>query len=276
MALTDHNVISGLGEFNVACNRLGILGIPFGVEIYFDLPDDVMGSDIIAPELIVLGKNPRSLFLEEYLGKLKKYRAEFWLYETLRKLEKIGFKIPAFNLKEQLDNLGSPDIFYSFIEHGRNLDHLVQYIHEREPCASESEIRQKSSKFLNKHVYAPGTPAFVKRIMGFGIDDALSLADAMNCMLFIAHPGGEYGASSDRILDYYIERGIKGIEVRNYFNTSKQNEKFDRLAREKRLVRSGGSDCHGDKGPFKIGMYDRPQNQLPKDILEELWYSLPA
>ena len=41
MALTDHNVISGLGEFNVACNRLGILGIPFGVEIYFDLPDDV-------------------------------------------------------------------------------------------------------------------------------------------------------------------------------------------------------------------------------------------
>ncbi|MEK6859642.1 MAG: hypothetical protein AABX54_02395 [Nanoarchaeota archaeon] len=66
------------------------------------------------------------------------------------------------------------------------------------------------------------------------------------------------------------------MEIRNYFNSPEQNAKFDGLAREHSLVRAGGSDCHGDKGPFKIGIHDRPQNQLPKDILEELWDNLPS
>ena len=63
--------------------------------------------------------------------------------------------------------------------------------------------------------------------------------------------------------------------MRNYFNSPEQNAQFDKLAEERRLIRSGGSDCHGDNGPFKIGMYDRPQNQLPEEVFEELWGSLP-
>ncbi len=97
----------------------------------------------------------------------------------------------------------------------------------------------------------------------------------MNCKLFIAHPGGEYGFLSDAMLNCFIERGVPGIEVRNYFNSPEQNKKFDSLAEKYNLIRSGGSDCHGDKGPFKIGIYDRPENQVPKDILEELIDRLP-
>lgn len=63
--------------------------------------------------------------------------------------------------------------------------------------------------------------------------------------------------------------------MRSYFNTQEQNVKFDNLAREYSLTRSGGSDYHGPTGAFEIGIYDRPQNQLPKDILKELWESLP-
>jgi hypothetical protein len=118
-------------------------------------------------------------------------------------------------------------------------------------------------------------PAYTSRFRGFDVDDALNLTDDMNCRLFIAHPGGDYDTLSNDILDYFISMGVHGIEVRNYFNSVEQNEKFDRLARDNNLIRSGGSDCHGDKGHFKIGCYDRPQNQLPKEVLEEVWDNLP-
>ena len=129
---------------------------------------------------------------------------------------------------------------------------------------------------MNKYVYRIGGPAYSKRLQGFNVDDAVRLAEDMNCKAIIAHPGGEFGFLSEKVLLFFIEKGIPGIEIRNYFNTSEQNAWFDVLAEEHKLIRSGGSDCHGDKGPFKIGMYDRPNNQVPKEVLQELWDSLPA
>lgn len=97
----------------------------------------------------------------------------------------------------------------------------------------------------------------------------------MNCRLFIAHPGGEFGSLSDSALNYLIEQRVPGIEIRSYFNSAEQNQKFEGLATKHHLLKSGGSDCHGDKGPFKIGCYDQPQNQLPTDLFEQLWFNLP-
>jgi len=128
---------------------------------------------------------------------------------------------------------------------------------------------------MNKHLFAVGCPAYAKRIDNWSVGDAVKLADAMNCRLFIAHPGGEYGFLSDATLGHFIEKGVKGIEVRSYFNTPEQNARFDRLAEIYSLTRSGGSDYHGPTGAFKIGIHDRPQNQVPREILEELWESLP-
>ena len=138
-----------------------------------------------------------------------------------------------------------------------------------------ADIKQKPIGYVNKYFYAVGCPAHAKRIASFSMDDALSLTNAMNGKLFIAHPGGAWGSPTETILDYYIKKGVHGIEVRNYWNTEEQNQKFDSLARRFSLIKSGGSDYHGSKGLSKIGIYDRPENQLPNDILEELWESLP-
>lgn len=277
IALTDHQSISGLYEFRRACKKANILGIPFGTEICAELPAEILTvQDNDAPDLIILGKNPKPEPMQEYRNRFFKDVRQRWLPETIRRLEKIGFKMPAYDLDEQCKPLQVPPrILYDFMKHGDNIEVLVKHATAINPKLTPEEVRQNPHRWLNRTVYLIGGPGYVKRVEGFNVDDAKKLADAMNCMLFIAHPGGEYGFLSDKTLEYYIQKKVRGIEIRSYFNTPEQNTKFDRLAEENKLVRSGGSDCHGKNGPFKIGMYDKPQNQVPKQVLEELWNNLP-
>jgi len=276
LALTDHNVIAGLEEFRHACDTNAIFAIPFGTEIYAELPSKVLSSgDNEAPDLILLGKNVMPRPFRDYQQILRKYRQNVWLPKTFMALEGLGFFVPRYDFKKVAENLAVPDELFNFIRERNNFDVLVKYIQSQNLEISREEIRLNKKRFIGKYLYSIGRPAYVKRLQGFGVDDAIGLAEDMNCKLFIAHPGGEYGFLSDTILNYYIQKGIHGIEVRNYFNTSEQNRKFDELAVRYNLVRSGGSDCHGSNGSFKIGMYDRPQNQLSEGILEELLDALP-
>lgn len=271
MALTDHNVISGLKEFKSACEKEGIFAIPFGTEIYAELPDEILQEgENDAPDLILLGKHPKEEKLKKYHDILHKYRKEIWLPGHIEGLEKEGFKIPKFSLEEQASDLGVPSILHEVGTFSDNLEHLIKYVQSRNPEIGREKIIEYPVQFLNRFLYAPGKPAYKKRIEGFNARDAVNLAEEMNCKLFIAHPGGNWGYLRDNVLDYYIKIGVHGIEVRSYFNSPEQNSKFDEIAKSHGLIRSGGSDCHGDNGPFKIGMYDKPDNQLPKDILKEL------
>ncbi len=278
MALTDHNIISGLEEFVAACRQEDIFAIPFGTEICAELPKEIIAAtDHAASDFIILGKKAKSEPMKDYQALLLKDRRERYFPQTIEGLTKVGFNFPHLNLYEMPDSevISEPKVFCDFIFEGNNLQVLVRYVRSVAPKLTEEEIKKQPIRFLNRYLYAIGTPAYTKRLEGFNIDSALDLTLSMNCQLFIAHPGGEFGFLSDRVLEYCIRKKVSGIEVRNYFNTIEQNAKFDRLAKEHQLIRSGGSDCHGDKGPFKIGIHDRPHNQLPKDILEELWYSLP-
>jgi 3',5'-nucleoside bisphosphate phosphatase len=277
MALTDHHNNTGLEEFQTACMELDIFPIPFGTEISAELPENIVEPGAMdTPDLIILGKNPKINPFLDYQEIYKKDLRNRHVPEVIAGLKGAGFTFPSYDLDDECRTFKvPPEILHSFIKHGNNLEHLVKHVLERDSTNSEAEIRQKPIRFVNKYFYAIGCPAYAKRVKGFNTNDAIALANAMNCLLIVAHPGGEYGALGDRILDFYIKKGIKGIEARNYFNNSQQNEKFDELAKKHNLIRSGGSDCHGDKGSFKIGNHDRPQNQLPKEILEELWDNLP-
>jgi len=277
MALTDHHNESGLPEFREACREYGILAIPFGVEICAELPHQVLEEgDNEAPDLVILGKNAREDPMVDYKKRYMRETRDRILPEALRRLEKVGFEMPEVDLDAECRGFHCPpDIMHKFVDHADNMNVLISYVRAMDSSISPEDVREKPIMFVNRFLYGIDCPAYVKRREGFDVDDAIDLADAMNCTLFIAHPGGGFGFLSDRILDYYIQKRIN-IEVRNYFNSPEQNAKFDRLANKHNLLRSGGSDYHGEKGPFKIGMYDRQWNQLPKDILEELWCGLPS
>jgi 3',5'-nucleoside bisphosphate phosphatase len=276
MALTDHHGIGGLPEFVDACEKLGVFGIPFGMEISAELPKKVLTpQDMSSPDLVVLGKNP---YLEPIQGYQEIYFNDLehrHLPEVLAGLESVGFEIPSVDLKEQVASFHiPPEILHDFVYHKENMQVLVDYVQGIDPSITETEIKEKPVRFANRYLYAVGMPAYASRFEGFDFSDAVGLAEEMNCGLFIAHPGGEYGFLTDAMLNYMINEGVQGIEVRNYFNSPEQNAKFDSLAKGFDLIKSGGSDCHGEKGPFKIGCYDRLQNQIPKEVLEELWDNL--
>ena len=277
LALTDHHVDSGLEEFLSACKKEQIFAIPFGMEIHAELPVEILTpQDNEAPDLILLGKNVKKKFIKNYQTLLLKDRKERWLPQSIEMLKRMGFYIPNFNLNEQCKNLGIPSIIHTFIQEKGNIDILLKYMCDVAPEIKPEDIRKSPIRFCNKFVYANGRPGYIKRLEGFNLKEALQLAGAMNCRLFIAHPGGEYGSLSDKVLEYYIQNGIHGIEIRNYFNTPEQNAKFDALAKKHDLVRSGGSDYHGSNGPFRIGIHDRQENQVPKEIFERLWDGLPS
>jgi len=275
LALTDHNVTSGLEEFRFACEQEDILAIPFGTEIHAELPKYVLQEgDNEAPDFIILGRDARPEVLRGYHSVLLKDRIKRFVPDTLSKLVDLGFYIPKVDVAEQLKDVAVPSIFHEFVYAEGNMEVLVDYIMNVDPAVTRKEIEEQPIRFVNRHLYAIGKPAYFQRLKGFGLSDAISLANEMKCKIFVAHPGGEYGYLSEEVLNYCIQEGVHGIETRSYFNTSEQNELFDRLVKTHELMRSGGSDCHGDKGPFKIGMYDRPQNQVPKEILKELWNNL--
>ena len=285
LALTDHHTASGLEEFVSECKKNNIFYILFGIEIFAELPSEVLtGKDNEAPDLILLGKKARTSPLYDYQELLLKDLQERVIPETINGLELVGLKINPVDLrkhykKSKIGLQAHSKIFHNILHFDDNLEVFVDYISntalEADMNGLREYIKRKPLTYLNKYLFSIGCPAYSKRIKGFDVKKVIHLADSMNCAIFIAHPGGEYGCLSDEILSYYIKMGIKGIEVRNYFNTLKQNAKFDSLAKRYNLLRSGGSDYHGPTKVFKIGSHDKLQNQLPQEILEELWHSLP-
>jgi len=277
LALTDHHTEDGLPEFREACKKYDVFGIPFGVEISAEIPDSIVKpGDNEAPDLVILGKNPNQAPLKDYKQIYFNYVEKVFLPETLQKLRQEGFDIPNIDIKAEVATCHCPpDIIMNFTNLPGNLEKLVKYVKERDPNASAEEIRKRPFGFAVNFLYSIDCPAYVKRAGNFTTDDGVKLADDMNCKLFIAHPGGDFGSLRKEILDYFVSRGIKGMEVRNYFNSPEQNSFFDKYTSENNLVRSGGSDYHGDQKTPKLGMSNRPNNQLPKAILEEVLDFLP-
>lgn len=277
LALTDHNVISGLEEFNYWCKKQGIISIPFGMEFFAELPEGIVSIDEnAAPDLVLLAKSPRVGCLEDYFKFLLDDREKRFIPEILNGLSSAGFYVPSVNLKEQAKILGIPPIFRSIVYEKNNLQKLVDYVHQKDLNIKEEEIINNPARFMNQYLYAVGKPAHSKRIVGFDLKDAISLAKEANCKIFIAHPGGPFGNLSERVLEYMISEGVNGIEVRNYFNSPEQNQYFDKLAKEHNLIKSGGSDYHGLFGQSKLGMKDRVKNQLNSEILNNLLDGLPS
>jgi 3',5'-nucleoside bisphosphate phosphatase len=281
LALTDHNLYSGLEEFKAACSKHDILAIPFGEEISAEVPGEILKEgENETPDFIILGKNPNLEPIKEHEKFMMDFFREEFFPVTIRGLESVGFKIPEGDYKAQHERLKTqleapPKLFADCLKYPWNTDALVKYIRSIDASVTEQEIRGNPFGLLNIYLFTKGQPAYCKKIANFNVADARKLTDAMNCSLFIAHPGGRMPLS-DAVLDYSINNGARGLEVRNYWHSAEQNDKFDELALRRGLIRGGGSDYHGPIKKNKLGMHDLPRNQLPKDILDELWDNLPG
>jgi predicted metal-dependent phosphoesterase TrpH len=111
------------------------------------------------------------------------------------------------------------------------------------------------SKYLNDN-----SKYHVKKFK-ISIPDAVKLIHDAGGLAFAAHPN--YLRDKPEMIDVLIDAGIDGLETIHSSYDDNFNKKINDIADYNKLLKSGGSDCHGGRkfgklilGKFKI-TYDR-------------------
>ncbi|WP_203362964.1 hypothetical protein [Bacillus sp. REN10] len=96
-----------------------------------------------------------------------------------------------------------------------------------------------------------GQPAYVQR-EAFSAIDAIHLIHDVGGLAFLAHPGIY---SFEVPLDILLKHGLDGIEVYHSRHTTEATAYWLKVAKENKLLISGGSDFHGphSRNPYPIG-----------------------
>jgi len=277
LALTDHNNGAGVPEFMAACRKTDIMALE-GTEIYASFSEhswswnaDYCGP---VPDVTILGKKLKWDEFKKYQEMLISYWDEYWLPKTLSGLQDVGLKVPVLTREEmwdQIKDFGVPRVLHDVPENPFNWQRLWEICYGFDHKVKPEDIAQNPVRWANKHLYAIGKKAYVLRApQDFSVKRAVELANAMNGVLFAAHPGGEYGNWSEKHLAHFVAQGGKGIEVYQYFHSQAQIEKLLTFAKNHNLLVSGGSDYHGKNGRPTLGCWDKPANQTPFEVYETL------
>ena len=217
IALTDHNTVSGLGDFLCEAERQGVTAVG-GVEL-----STVYGGR----EFHLLG-----LFVEpEYYRRVEELCTE---YHKLKEQSNI-------DLIDKLRALGY-DISYGEIQKrnikGRvNRAHIAAELIERGYVGS---VPEAFDMLLDEKcgIYTP--PPRLK------IEDAIAFLREIRALPVLAHPLKEIGADELRkMLTTLKECGLVGIETMHSSYSEQMIEVSKVIASEFGLLESGGSDFHG-------------------------------
>jgi predicted metal-dependent phosphoesterase TrpH len=107
-----------------------------------------------------------------------------------------------------------------------------------------------------QHYLTAGGPAYVKRVKN---TTAQTIAMIHRCggISVIAHPGLIPDAG---LIDCLIEEGVMGIEVLCHEHDAAAVERYSEMADRHGLLKTGGSDYHGDllEKPFRLGDLEVP------------------
>lgn len=277
LALTDHNTENGTQEFMALCKRAGIMAFE-GVEIYAAFPKTDWAWDMTkcgpVPDMTILGRRLNWTKFAEYKKNLRDYWITKWLPQTLKKLRALGFKVPSLTKKEiqeQVD-IGMPPVLHDVPKNFENWAVLLKIAQEFDSLVTLKDIQQNQVAVANRYVYSIQGGAYVLRgPQEFGVKEAVVLADQMGGVLFAAHPGGNYANWSVQHLDYFVQNNGGGIEVWQYYHKPDQIRLFLEYAVRYELLVSGGSDWHGKNGKAGLGCWDKPENQTPSWVADQLF-----
>lgn len=226
-ALTDHDNIAGIEEARYYANKLGIKFIP-GIEL---------STEHNGESIHILGffkdeayKNPKLL---KILDELKENR--------LNRAKKIIENLDSFyNIKLDLNNIlkNNPNII--------TRPHIAKEIIEAGYNYTFNEIFDKFIGFESK-AYVPLTRISTK--------EGIKILKEFGALVFLAHPVLLKKSKVEDLLIYDFD----GIESLYSQNTEEDTNKLIKIAQEKNLYITCGSDFHGienDKRHGTIGSVD--------------------
>lgn len=178
------------------------------------------------------------------LGYFIDWQAE-WFKEKIKHIQdsRVG---RIYRMIELLKNEGidiSPDDVFKIAGCGSvGRLHLATAMYKAKKIKSLKEAFQKYIGFLK--------PCYVSHIK-FSPEEAIGLILKAKGIPVLAHPGL---MGNDGYIDELIETGLKGLEVFHTDHNPSQTRKYRKIAEEKGLLITGGSDCHGmGKGRVLMG-----------------------
>jgi len=245
MAITDHDCIDGVKPGIKAAKKEGINFIP-AVEI---------GSFAGERSIDLLGYfiDPDCQPLIEKLENYRKGRGER-IPKIIARLNELGIHIPENIISEisSSGTLGRPHVAIALTKAGvtKNLDDAFH-------------------RFLAK-----GKPAYVARVK-MTTSQTIQLIKDSGGFAVWAHPAlPDCDSNIEKLLVQLIDEGLQGLEVMYPYNkvsrktpiTEKENEKIEDdliyFADKYKLIKTGGSDFHGE---------NKPNVSLGEVIIPEKW-----
>ena len=215
-AVTDHDTMAALPEAADAAYERGLAFLP-GVEISAAVEE----SNV---HVLGYGVNPDDPVLTAFFQRMRADRI-IRIARMGEKLADMGIVLPMEEIFNSAgDSVGRP--------------HLARAMVKRGYAGDTGEAF---------HLYLKrGRPAYVKRNLPTAAE-AIALLKERGAVPVVAHPG-EIRQPMERIiqlLDEWKKAGLKGLEVYHPANRGHYAE-WDRLARQRGLLVTGGSDFHGD------------------------------
>lgn len=248
IALTDHDTVAGIDEFLAAGEPCALETIP-GVEIACSW----YGASLHLLGLFIDHKNTPLLELLQEIRENREKRNQ----RILNLLQEQGIPIPWERILAESNGqvVGRPHIARALVAEGYCADMqdaFARFIGRDAPCYSP--------RFL------PMPKRTIETLHGAG------------ALAILAHPFGGAKPMKTILIRRKIKRlktmGLDGMEVYYSDYTRRQTERALKIANDLTLIKTGGSDFHGDNMPgVEIGV-GRGNLKVPAELLNEA--TLPA
>ena len=247
IAITDHDSVSGIQEALDYSKNKEIEVVP-GVEISCD-EEEVGFFDVHILGLFIDHKNKE---LNDLLTKLKQERI-IQKKEIIKKINDLGYDITFEELKKETgDSFGRP--------------HIAKILMRKYP--NFSSVSQVFSELIGK-----GKRAYVDQKKCL-IKEAIEVIKKAGGIAILAHPAVFRLKDVPELIDLFLKSKGDGLEVyypydKIYNIDKKESEErmglIKKIAEEKNLLISGGSDYHGSVRLTSLG-----EIKIPYSVIERL------
>ena len=218
MALTDHDSCFGVEDAKSYGSKVGLQVIA-GIEISTTHNNE---------SVHVLGYFPNNIVPEvinEFSLKIKKTRIDRAI-KMMKNIEEM------FELKVDYDTLFNGG---EIVTRGNMARNLIK--------SNDNVTFSNVSKYIGNE-----SPAYIPASK-LNTKDGIDLLHSVGAVAILAHPVLIKNSTIEELLDL----GFDGLEFRYPRNKIGDEERFKKLAVDRKLFMTSGSDCHGDKSHANIG-----------------------
>ncbi|PKL72467.1 hypothetical protein CVV26_01410 [Candidatus Kuenenbacteria bacterium HGW-Kuenenbacteria-1] len=240
-SLTDHNTIAGVEKMIALGKKNKIRVIP-GIELYTFFQNKKL--HLLGYNFDLKNKELNNLTSQAQINHYN------WGVETLKQMEKIGFKIDF----KELDKIKLK--YFGFI-HLKNI--LMKFSKNKKRMIEDLKLKQRAKamkikKIPNPDLFEMINYYFIKGKPGFvpGEHSEISTCLAIKTILkaggipVLAHPGQQLSYDDDKIIFELKQKGLKGIEAITPYHSWHQIEHYQKLANALNLIITFGTDFHCD------------------------------